>query len=684
MIRSLNALAVRNMGEARVRSILSVFIVMLGVAMMIATNSYADSLRAALPGGEDGQNIGSFVVGTIDILMTTVGIVILLAASFLIFNAFLMSVTQRRQQIGMLRSIGMTRRQIIHLVIVEGLTIGIIGTVLGLIAGPLLAVGMSAILRQVGGGMFTIEGTLIFSLPSMLLAAVLGIGVTFLAVIVPAWNATTVSPLAALRPAETGDIERTSRRRASIALTIAAVLWIFLAVNPPGKWIESPQDIQLSGLFIVIWLGCIVALLPMLIEITARFARRVLSPKLKATGRLMADNLERERQRVTLTILTMAIGLTMIISATGMSQFFFHKLTLDVLAARSQRTLYLIVPFDMSGGIAAFATMEMNLPDDLLNALSTDTEGLADIVPIRVAFIPEFASMYPDLFSFVMSPAEIRLAGDFIFQFTEGDWETATPLMEAGCGILIPPLMAARLDLELGDTLTVPGQSGDVECTIAGIGISMGFTTIVSLTAAEEFGATPPIEVLVIPRIGVDDEAVKAIVDEHSAPYPAIYVEELADMLDIMVTMTDGMTGSLNGILVIAVLAAALGIINTTMMSVQERRHELGLIRAIGATRSQVRNVVMGEAALMGFVGAVVGLVAGAGMTVIFVVTYGGSSVGLSDMPLWATAFEMLRPTLLTGIVGLLVTPLIAALAAWLPTRQILQGTAIETLNPVA
>jgi putative ABC transport system permease protein len=131
------------------------------------------------------------------------------------------------------------------------------------------------------------------------------------------------------------------------------------------------------------------------------------------------------------------------------------------------------------------------------------------------------------------------------------------------------------------------------------------------------------------------------------------------------------------------VLAAALGIINTTMMSVQERRHELGLIRAVGATRRQVRSVVMGEAALMGLVGAIIGVIAGAGMTIIFVVTYGGNSVGLDDLPLWSTALEVLRPVLVTGIVGLIVAPLISALSAWLPTRNLLKGAAIETLHPV-
>lgn len=683
MIRSLNALAIRNAGEARVRTILSVFVVMLGVAMMIATDSFADSMRAAMPGADEGQNIGSFAVGIIDMLMSVVGIVILLAAAFLIFNAFLMSVTQRRQQIGMLRSIGMTRRQIIRLVMIEGLTIGIIGTVLGLIAGPLLAQGLAAILRRFGGGMFTVESTTTLSLTSMLIAALLGIGVTLLAVLIPAWNATKVSPLAALRPAETGAIEHSSRRYALIAAIIAVILFVFLIVNPPGEWVEAPQDAQLSGLFIVIWLGCLLALLPILIEQSAQFARRFLSQKWKATGRLMADNLERERQRVTLTVLTMTIGLTVMIGMTGMTQFIFHKLLFDVMAERSQRTLYAVLPFDMNAGIGAFTTSELQFPPDLLDELMSETEGLADVAPIRIAFIPELTSVFPDSFSYVMSPTELRLTGDFMFTFSEGDWETATPIMEAGCGVLMAPLVASKLDVRIGESFTVNSRNGAVECTVAGLGMSMGMSSIVGLVGSEPFEPTPPIQAAVVPRIGVDDATVENILFDIRDRYPGIFVEDVGTVLNIMVTMTDGMTGSLNGILVIAVIAAALGIVNTTMMSVQERRHELGLIRAVGATRSQVRNLVMGEAALMGFIGAIVGLLAGAGMTIIFVVTYGGNGVGLTDLALWPTALEVLRPALVTGIVGLIVAPLIAALAAWFPVRNVLKGSAIETLNPV-
>jgi len=679
MMRSLNGLALRNMGTARVRTILSVIIVLVGVSMMIATDGFTESMRAAMPGADEGQNIGSFVLGTIDILMTVSSLVIMLAASFLIFNAFMMSVTQRRQQIGMLRSIGMTRNQILRLVVMEGLAVGIIGTVIGLIAGPLLSYGLGVILKNVGGGMFTIDTTLTIHPATMLVAAATGIIVTLLAVLIPAWNATGVSPLAALRPPQTGNIEHSPRRRAYIAIFIMLALMIFLLINPPGKWVESPQGIQLTLLFSGIWLVCMLTLLPVIVEVTADFARRILSKRWKMTGRIMADNLQRERQRVTLTILTMALSMTMIIAMTGFSQFFLFKLVLDVMEERSERTLYGVLPFNMNDGIGAFTSSELELPDGLLDELYSKTDGLAAVAPIRIAFIPELASMFPDMFSYVMSPQEIQATGDFLFTFVEGDWETATPMMESGCGILVSPAVASRLDVEIGDTITLDSPNGDVTCTLAGIGTTPGTASIMSVAGSEPFEPTPPIEVAITPYVGVDDATVEVILFEIRDDYPGIYVENIGNIVTVMQTMTGGMAGAMNGILVIAVLAAALGILNTTMMSVQERQHEMGLLRAIGATRNQVRNMVMGEAALMGLVGALVGLVAGAGMTIIFVVTYGGNSVGLTDMPLWSTAFEVLQPALITGIVGLIVAPIIAAIAAYFPARNILKGAAIAS-----
>jgi putative ABC transport system permease protein len=136
----------------------------------------------------------------------------------------------------------------------------------------------------------------------------------------------------------------------------------------------------------------------------------------------------------------------------------------------------------------------------------------------------------------------------------------------------------------------------------------------------------------------------------------------------------------LSGLLLLAILTAALGVVNTTVMSVSERRQELGLLRAVGATQSQVRAVVMGEAALMGLVSGIAGVIAGAGIIVILVLVAGGNAFGIR-LALWPAAWASVRPALLSGLIGLVAAPVIAAGAAWLPTRWFLRSPTVEILR---
>jgi class 3 adenylate cyclase len=133
--------------------------------------------------------------------------------------------------------------------------------------------------------------------------------------------------------------------------------------------------------------------------------------------------------------------------------------------------------------------------------------------------------------------------------------------------------------------------------------------------------------------------------------------------------------------LALAVVAAALGMVNTTVMSITERRHELGLLRAVGMTRRQAAVVVAGEAALMGLIGGLVGLIAGLGLAFIFGLSFGGISFGLMDLPLWEAVWEIAPTAINSGLVGMIIAPVVAALAAYWPSRSVLRGTAIETID---
>lgn len=681
MIHALDRLTIRQMGYTRLRTGLSALVVALSVAMLVATEGLGNAIRSAIAGGEQGQSIASFAIGTIDTMFLMINIVMVLAGGFLIFNAFMMSVTQRQRQIGMLRSIGMTRRQIMRMVLLEGLVIGVIGVGVGLAAGPLMAKGLISLLEQVGRGMFTAIGEVRVSVFKMLSSAGIGLGVTLFSALYPAWRATRISPLVAIQKQSGAEHPYMPGRRPRIAAVVVVVLAAYLLIVPPGRWVNTPQDIQLTLLFIGIWLACLVALVPVVIHHTGRILRAVLSQRWKATGRLIADNVRRERQRVTLTALTVAVGAMMIISLSGITQFVFHTLVLDQLEKNTKQTVYLIMPFDMNAGMAAFADDTLQIEPQVIDDVTRATEGLAGVGILRIAFIRDLASpLFPDIYTYVVDPETLAQTGHILFHFTEGSLETALPLMQAGCGVLIVPGLAAKHHVGLGETLTVQGKDGPVDCVVAGIGQSSGPSTLLSAAASDRFEVGPPLMMILAVHPGADEAAVGAIMDDIQERYPKLTFQTFEQVIGTMREMTDGLVVAMNGVLLIAILVAAFGVINTTMMSVYERQREIGLLRAIGATGRQTQGVVIGEAAVIGIVGGAVGVVAGVGMTIICVVTFGGNSIGVTDLPLWSAAINTLRPITLTIVFSLLVTPVISAGAAWISTRGIVQGAVIPTL----
>ena len=212
------------------------------------------------------------------------------------------------------------------------------------------------------------------------------------------------------------------------------------------------------------------------------------------------------------------------------------------------------------------------------------------------------------------------------------------------------------------------------------LGLLVG-ASIIGSGAAEAFGAPDLFSLYLLPRPGVDLDQLErdllALVDRR----PDIHVLQSDDVVGLFHRAFDQVRSMLSGLLLVTIVAAALGVVNTTTISVSERRRELGLLRAVGATRRQVSAVVAGEAALMGLVGGSVGLVAGLGFTVILATVYGGNSFGFTDLDLWGAALRSVQPALLTGGLGLVAAPLVCAGAAWGPARSILRGSAIETME---
>jgi putative ABC transport system permease protein len=675
-------LAQRALAQNRTRTLLSLLAVALGAAMTIAGDVVGGAIINALSQAEDVRAIAEGIFGQIDPILKGIGAAITLAAGFLVFNTFLMSITQRRQQIGVLRSLGMTRGQVLRSVLTEAVITGGAGVALGLVAGPLMGKATIALIKSFDSpilGAFKERETspLIFAL-----AVGLGLGVTVLAALLPARQATRISPLVALRAQDLPGASRNPNRLGLVGLALLSLITGYLLLSPPALWIQPPLDLPLAIAFGLLWLAGIALLLPAMIGGVARALAGVLTRLWGAAGRLMADNLQRGRARVSLTIASLAVGLTLIVAVSGFFQFYVHEVFGPAFRTAQEAGGWTVSTFNIQDGPAGYADLEsLRLTREQAEAIHAFVGERGAILDSYFVIVPELSYFYDSYFSFVFDPRFLQQNGTFYFQFAEGSWDTALPILDAGCGLLLTPGVARKNNAGLGDTITVTGRDGPVPCTIAGIGQTFVGATIIGNSVREQFVSGEPFALFVAPAPGGDAAQLEADLQDF-AGQNGLHVLSLRELVRLQFQVLESVPLLFNGFLLLAILAAALGVVNTTMLSVTERRREFGQLRAIGATRAQVRAIVVGEAALIGLLGGGVGLLAGAGLLLMVALVYGGSAMGVVNYQPYAAALTGLRPALLTGAVGMLAAPLVCAGAAYLPANSLLRGAAIETLQP--
>ena len=684
-------LLTRVIQEQRTRFLLSVLAVVIGAATTIASDYIGAAVQALILQNEDIHTIGA-ALGEIASWIKMVGVSVSLAVGFLIFNTFAMSFTQRRQQLGTLRTLGTTRAQIIRLALAEAALIGVLGTGVGLVTGQLIGRGFIAFLRAASDffNTFVERDT---SLDTYALAIGLGLGVPLLAMLLPALNAARVSPLVALKAPESTRAGARSSRPYLVLLLLAPLL---LLLRPPN--LAPPLDMYVVALLGALWLGLLALVLPATLEAFAALSRAFLQ-RAGATGLLMADNLRRAQARTLVTAVTLTVGITLIITLTGALAFYGQELMRPKLQALSAQRIIIITAFDMQAGLAAYnadASFRL-LPTDITD-LQAEFAERAFIVPTGFVNVRELSGLGDVSSSFMLSPVALRdQLKDVYFTFTEGDWEHAFPLMEKGCAVLVAPFVARRNNAQLYDTITVtsplPEQnltgladlSGlprrKVECVIAGIGELISGITIISEAARDDFDRGSPFILTLQAQPGTDFDTLFADLETFTNAR-GLHLLEVDDFSAVVFQVLDVIPVLFNGILFFAVLAAALGVFNATLISLHERRRELGQLRAVGMTRKQATWVVVGEALLIGVFGAGLSLIAGAGFILIITLTFGGNAMGVVDFPIYAATFRTLGAGMVNGIAALVIAPTLCALAAYLPARAMLRGAAIDTLNP--
>lgn len=588
---------------------------------------------------------------TADFQATTalIAAIALFTGAFLIFNTLSMTLVERARELGLLRAAGATRGQITRYVLRQAFLLGVVGSVLGVLLGSVLAAAMAAYVRTVGD--VTLDGP---SLPlSAYVAAMLvGVVVTLAAAVEPARRAGRISPIEALRARSEG----TPARRARLGWLVL----VFVAVAVAGLLVW-PRGIGDAGVFraLVVYAILLVAtlLLPLVLRPLTLVAGRPFALLFRLEERLARGSLTRDRSRAILTIGPLAVGLAAVVALGAVGQ-----------NARASASAWIadVIPGDV------VATSIRPLPaEEEIAAMLAETPGVA-----RVSAIATFDLAVDGSRTDGAAVSGADLAADGRLRFVAGDRDTALAALDAGGAAVVPEALAVRLGLVLDQVLEVAGVDGTVlplrivgiaertlpgrggEALLVGWDDAIGRLGVVGADAfAVRFAADAPSTVR-------EDLAAAAA----AAALEVVTLDQIQGAIDSELSRIFGLFDALA---LVAVLVAALGIVNTLTMNVIERVREIGILRAAGMTRGQVWRSVVVEAGILGLVGALMGVAAGLVIGLVMVVLAGGRAdlAGIVPWAIVATAF----------VLGVAVAMLAAAYPARIASRiSIIQAVQYE------
>ncbi|MGH2429278.1 MAG: FtsX-like permease family protein [Candidatus Limnocylindria bacterium] len=569
------------------------------------------------------------------------GLVAVVVGAFLVGNTLAMTVGERTRELGLLRAAGTTSRQVLGLVLRQGMALALAGSFIGVALGVILAAAMIGFLQST-------RAVLVEGLPlpplGLLLAFGLGIGVTLAGALVPAVRAARLSPLEALRPSPHRERELGARLRSLIAVELLVVALGVLLY--PLDRADTPLLPLLLSLGLLVG-GAVAAAI--VLEPLGSVVGRPFEWFFGAQGLLGRVNLSRDRARTGLTVGALMIALSAVVALGTVA---------ESARAGAQRWVASILP----GGHAVRLSVPVDV--DSFRGSFDQTAGLKVASPVVEQ---------PVVIRDGERQREASLAGidPNVFQdhgallMVGAERADALAALRAGGAVLVPESLALRERIAVGDSVSLaqPG-SEPVEYRVAGL---LQYTLpsrtpdgalMVSLADARDaFGATNAALWVMVPQPEIAPSVFAASVRETAASLAgeAVTAEQLSGELS---RSLDRLIGLFDVLALIAVAIGALGIVNTLSVGVSERVREIAILRSHGMTVGQVQAMVVTEAAIMGTIGGV--LAVATGLAVALALVGSGSArdfgVGL-ELP-WG---------LLIAVV--LVGTGVAALAGLYPAR---------------
>ena len=585
------------------------------VAGALPPTAQADTARAAAAdqAEEVGEGIGFMRIG-----LTGFAFVALFVGSFIIVNTFSILVTQRTRELGLLRALGASRRQVLASILGESLGVGVIGSLIGLAGGIALAFLLSL---GLSGFLGTDSSTLVISPTALLVPFALGTIITVLAALYPGLRGARVAPLAAMRETDGSGDQGLGRRAVAGSATAAAgagLVWFGLTGGQP-----IAIGLGVLVLFVGVALLLAVAARPLAGAIGLPFSRT------GTAGRLGVANAKRNPRRTASTAAALMIGLALI---GGVSTF--------------------------AASVAASVTdlIDRSVRADLVVQPEGFSEGFGTDLTARIGALPSAARSTP------VRTGEARVDGATrgLTALDSADTDLmALELTQGSVGAIDHGEVLVDEDLAKDEGWRV-GQQIDVVFARTGpTALRIGGTfaenqlagDLISSLATYERSFTSNLDTvaLVSAKPGQLDQ-LRQQVEAVTADNPTVKVQTRAEFQAEQRDQINMVLQIVYVLLALSVVIAVIGIVNTLALSVFERTRELGLLRAVGMHRRQVKRMVRTESVIVAFLGGIVGLATGVVLGAAFVLSLADDGLDRVALPVG----QLVAGLVFAGLAGML------------------------------
>jgi putative ABC transport system permease protein len=560
----------------------------------------------------------------------------LFVGAFIIFNTFSITVAQRAREFGLLRTLGASRAQVLRSVLGEGLVLGFVGAVIGILLGIGLAAGLRALFKAIGFELPS-NGTVIQS-RTIIVSIVVGVVVTMVATLAPAIRATRVPPVAALRE---GFVTSTGRR-SRIVTPLAAVMLIgglaLMAVGLAGTG-SSNRDLTFVGVGAGLMFLGTALLSPRLVP---PIAGVIGAPMRGITGRLARENAMRQPGRTAATAAALMVGVALVAFAS-------------IFAASARKTIH---DFISNGSRAQFIVQ--------------NTDGFSSFSPLaakRIAQVQGVDKVSPlRFFNGKVGTDKVSVSSvdpaTFPDLYSGGGTDQLRNLKPGDVFIS----KSFRDSKHPGSTLRVKTATGEtVSLHVAGVyndkGHLLSDLTIDNTQAAQQFAAAKDNFVFIGGTSGkTTQNAIKAAL---KSDFPQTEALTNKEFIDNQAGQINQVLALIYALLALAIIVSLFGIVNTLVLSITERTRELGMLRAIGTSRRQVRRMIRYEAIITAMLGGILGAVLGVVLALLV-------SQPLNDFKLSIPFGSLIVLLILSGFAGVL--------AAILPARRASKLDVLEAL----